>query len=161
MERVLKEDDFIVSKTDLKGNLTYCNQIFMEMAEYSEEELIGQPHNIIRHVDMPRTVFKYLWDEIREKREVFAYVINKTKNGNYYWVFANVTATLDVNGNIVSYYSVRRKPNPKAIEIIHPLYKAMLEAEKKGGMEASFKMLVELLESKGVSYAEFIISLQD
>jgi PAS domain S-box-containing protein len=160
MERVLKEDDFIVSKTDLKGNITYCNQIFMEMAEYSEEELIGKPHNIIRHVDMPRVVFKYLWDEIKEKREVFAFVINKTKNGNHYWVFANITATLDTRGNIVSYYSVRRKPNPAAIEVIAPIYKAMLEAEKKGGMEASFKMLVELLESKGVSYAELIISLQ-
>jgi len=160
MERVLKEDDFIVSKTDLKGNITYCNQIFMEMAEYSEEELIGKPHNIIRHEDMPRVVFKYLWDEIKEKREVFAFVINKTKNGNYYWVFANVTATLDARGNIISYYSVRRKPNPAALEVIAPLYKAMLEAEKKGGMDASFKMLVELLESKGVSYAELIISLQ-
>ena len=161
MERVLNENDFIVSKTDLKGNITYCNQIFMEIAEYTEEELIGQPHNIIRHEEMPRVVFKYLWDEIKEKREVFAFVINKTKNGNFYWVFANITATLDERGNIISYYSVRRKPNPKAIEVIHPIYKAMLEAEKKGGMDASFKMLVKLLESKGVSYAELIISLQD
>jgi len=160
MERVLNENDFIVSKTDLKGNITYCNQIFMEIAEYTEEELIGQPHNIIRHEEMPRVVFKYLWDEIKEKREVFAFVINKTKNGNFYWVFANITATLDERGNIISYYSVRRKPNPEAIKVIHPIYLAMLEAEKKGGMDASFKMLVELLESKGVSYAELIISLQ-
>ena len=160
MERILKENDFIVSKTDLKGNITYCNQIFMDMAEYSEEELLGKPHNIIRHEDMPKVVFKYLWDEIKAKREVFAFVINKTKNGNFYWVFANVTATLDTNGNIVSYYSVRRKPNPEAIKVIHPIYLAMLKAEKTGGMDASFKMLVELLESKGVSYAELIISLQ-
>ena len=160
MERVLRENDFIVSKTDLKGNITYCNQIFMDMAEFSEAELIGAPHNIIRHEDMPKVVFKYLWDEIREKREVFAFVINKTKNGNYYWVFANVTATLDANGKIISYYSVRRKPNPAAIEVIAPIYKAMVEAEKRGGMDASFKMLIELLESKGVSYAELITSLQ-
>jgi len=160
MERGLKENDFIVSKTDLKGNITYCNQIFMDMAEFSEEELIGAPHNIIRHEDMPKVVFKYLWDEIREKREVFAFVINKTKNGNHYWVFANVTATLDANGRIISYYSVRRKPNPAAIEVIAPIYKAMVEAEKRGGMDASFKMLIELLESKGVSYAELITSLQ-
>ena len=160
MERVLKEDDFIVSKTDLKGKIIYCNQIFMDMAEFSEEELLGKPHNIIRHKDMPKVVFKYLWDEIKEKREVFAFVINKTKNGNFYWVFANVTATLDERGNIISYYSVRRKPNPEAIKVIHPLYLEMIQAEKKGGVDASFKILSELLESKGVSYAELIISLQ-
>jgi len=160
MERVLKEDDFIVSNTDLKGKIIYCNQIFMDMAEFSEEELLGKPHNIIRHEDMPKVVFKYLWEEIKAKREVFAFVINKTKNGNFYWVFANVTATLDEKGNIVSYYSVRRKPNPEAIKVIHPLYLEMIQAEKKGGVDASFKILSELLESKGVSYAELIISLQ-
>ena len=161
MERFINDDDFIVSKTDLRGNITYCNQIFMDMAEYSELELLGKPHNIIRHEAMPKIIFKYLWDEIKHKREVFAYVLNRTKNGNEYWVFANVTATLDTQGHIIGYYSVRRKPNPKALEVIKPLYKQMLEAEKRGGTEASFKMLVDLLESKGVSYAELIISLQD
>jgi len=157
----MKDDDFIVSKTDLDGRITYCNKIFMEMAEYSEEELIGEPHSIIRHEDMPRAVFKFLWDQIKAKNEVFAFVINKTKNNNHYWVYANVTATLDKHGTIIGYYSVRRKPNPKAVEIVKPLYKAMLDAEKNGGMDASFKILLNLLESKGVSYDELIISLQE
>ena len=161
MERFIKDDDFIVSKTDLRGNITYCNQIFMEMAEYSEKELLGKPHNIIRHSAMPKIIFKYLWDEIKAKREVFAFVINTTKNANEYWVFANVTPTLDVNGNTVGYYSVRRKPNAKALEVIKPLYRDMVEAEKRGGIEASSKILTDLLSSKGVSYAELIISLQD
>jgi len=161
MERFIKDNDFIVSKTDLKGHITYCNQIFMDMAEYSELELLGKPHNIIRHDAMPKIVFKYLWDEIKAKREVFAFVINATKNGNEYWVFANVTPTLDVQGNIVGYYSVRRKPNAKALEVIKPLYRQMVDAEKRGGTEASFKILTDLLASKGVSYAELIISLQD
>lgn len=160
MERILNEDDFIVSKTDKNGLITYCNKIFMDMAEYSEDELLGEPHNIIRHEDMPRAVFKLLWDKIAIKEEVFAFVVNKTKNGNYYWVFANVTATLDVHGNITSYYSVRRKPNPEAIEIIKPIYKQMLAAEQNGGMEASTKILTDLLAEKGVSYNELIISLQ-
>jgi len=161
MERMMNENDFIVSKTDLKGKITYCNRIFMDMAEYTEEELLGQPHNIIRHPDMPKAVFKLLWDRIQKKEEVFAYVINQTKDKNSYWVFANVTASLDVRGNIIGYYSVRRKPNPKAIEIIKPLYAQMIQAEKTGGMEASTKILLDLLEAKGMGYDELIIAIQE
>lgn len=161
MERKMDENDFIVSKTDLKGKITYCNRIFMEMAEYEEEELLGAPHNLIRHPDMPKAVFKYLWDQIQQKHEVFAFVINKTKNNNEYWVFANVTASLDVRGKIIGYYSVRRKPNPKALEIIKPLYKQMLQAERSGGVDASMKILVNVLEEKGMGYDELIIAIQE
>ncbi|PHS58827.1 MAG: PAS sensor protein [Sulfurimonas sp.] len=160
MMKILNENDFIVSKTDLKGRITYCNKIFMDMAEYTEKELLGQPHNIIRHPDMPKAVFKYLWDNIKNKKEVFAYVINKTKNFNDYWVFTNVTASLDVNGSLIGYYSVRRKANPKAINIIEPLYKKMLEVEKTKGIDASFKVLTDILKKKGVAYDEFILSIQ-
>ena len=160
MMREMAENDFIISKTDLKGRITYCNQIFMDMAEYTEEELLGKPHSIIRHKDMPKAVFKYLWDTIPTKQEVFAYVLNKTKNGNDYWVYANITASLDNNGNIIGYYSVRRKPNPAALEIIIPLYKKMLEVEKSNGVEASFQVLVDVLTDKGVGYDELIISIQ-
>jgi PAS domain S-box-containing protein len=160
MERKMNENDFIVSKTDLKGKITYCNRIFIEMAEYTEEELLGAPHNIIRHPDMPKAVFQLLWDRIQKKEEVFAFVLNQTKNKNDYWVFANVTASLDVRGNIIGYYSVRRKPNPKAIEIIKPLYAQMLQAERSGGVSASSKILTDLLEKKGMSYDELIIAIQ-
>lgn len=161
MERKMDENDFIVSKTDLKGKITYCNRIFMDMAEYEEEELLGAPHNIIRHPDMPKAVFKYLWDQIQQKKEVFAFVVNQTKNKNEYWVFANVTASLDVRGNIIGYYSVRRKPNPKALEIIKPLYAQMLQAERSGGVDASMKILTNVLEEKGMSYDELIIAIQE
>ena len=160
MLRELKRDDFIVSKTDLKGRITYANQIFMDMAEYTEEELLGQPHNIIRHPDMPKSVFKLLWDNIQQKEEVFAYVINRTKNGNDYWVFANVTASVDEKGNVIGYYSVRRKPNPEALKIIEGLYKQMLEAEKTGGIEAGTKLLTDTLKEQGTGYNEFIIAIQ-
>jgi len=161
MLKEMREDDFIVSKTDLKGRITYTNQIFMEMAEYTEAELLGKPHSIIRHQDMPKAVFKYLWDTIVTKQEVFAFVINKTKNGNAYWVYANVTASIDLNGKLVGYYSVRRRPNPKALEIIIPLYKKMLEVEKSSGVDASFKVLTDILAEKGVGYDELIISIQE
>jgi len=160
MLKQMDDEDFIVSKTDLKGRITYCNQIFMDMAEYSEDELLGKAHNIIRHPDMPKAVFKYLWDTIATKKEIFAFVINKTKLGNDYWVYANITASLDSNEKIIGYYSVRRKPNPKALEIIIPLYAKMLEIEKNSGVEASFQVLVDILTDKGVGYDELIISLQ-
>ena len=161
MEHKMDENDFIISKTDLRGKITYCNRIFMKMAEYSEEELLGAPHNIIRHQNMPKAVFKLLWDRIQNKEEVFAYVLNATKNNNEYWVFANVTASLDVRGNIIGYFSVRRKPNSNAIAIIKPLYAKMLEEEKRNGVDASLKVLTEVLEEKGMSYDELIITIQE
>jgi PAS domain S-box-containing protein len=160
MERKLGENDFIVSKTDTKGRITYCNQIFMDLAEYTEEELLGKPHNLVRHEEMPRAVFKLLWDRVEGGEEIFAYVVNKTKNGNYYWVYANVTPSYDDQGKIIGYYSVRRKPNEKALEIIRPLYAKMLDAEKHGGMEASAKLLNDALYEQGASYDEFIIHIQ-
>lgn len=161
MLKEMKEDDFIVSKTDLKGRITYTNKIFMNMAGYSEEELLGKPHSIIRHPDMPKAVFRYLWNMIEKKEEVFAFVINKTKDSNAYWVYANVTASLDDSGEIIGYYSVRRKPNPKALDIIIPLYEKMVEVEKKSGVDASFKILTDILQEKKVNYDEFIIAIQE
>ncbi len=156
----LKPNDFIVSKTDLKGRITYCNHIFMQLAKYSEEELIGAPHNIIRHPDMPRIVFKLLWDRIQNKDEIFAYVKNLSKDGGYYWVYANVTPSLDVNGNLIGYYSVRRKPSEEGIRACEELYARLIDEEKRGGMDASSRYLNDLLKDKGVSYDELIASLQ-
>jgi len=160
MIRELGENDFIVSKTDKKGRLTYVNKIFMDLAEYDEDELLGKPHNIIRHPDMPKAVFKLLWDRIQAKEEIFAFVVNKTKNNNSYWVYANITPSLDERDNIIGYYSVRRKPNQQAIATLKPIYAKMLQAEKSGGIDAGMKLLTDLLYQEGVSYDEFIISLQ-
>ena len=161
MEIQMKEDDFIISKTDLKGRLTYTNKIFMSMAGYTEAELLGQAHNIVRHPDMPKLVFKLLWERVQNKEEIFAYVVNKTKNGDSYWVYANVTASIDKDARVIGYYSVRRMPNPEALKIIKPFYAQMLHAEKSGGVEASSKILTNMLNEKGISYDEFIISIQE
>lgn len=159
-ERQVSADAFLVSKTDTKGRITYCNIPFIRIVGAKVDELIGKPHNVVRHPDMPRVVFKILWEHIKNKREVFAYVKNKSFDGSYYWVFANVTASLDENGSVIGYYSVRRKPNPKALEIIIPLYKQLLDAEKSGGIDASSKLLDSILSSKKVDYDEFMNNLQ-
>jgi len=160
MTKELKENDFIVSKTDLKGRITYVNKIFMEMGEYSEAELLGKPHSIVRHPDTPKAVFKLLWEMVQAGDEIFAFVVNKTKNGNDYWVCANVTPSLDANGRTVGYYSVRRKPSSAALDIIKPLYKEIVNAERSGGVEAGTKILTDLLHEKGMDYNELIITLQ-
>jgi len=159
-EKVLNEDDFIVSKTDLKGRIIYGNKIFIRISGYAESELIGAPHSILRHPDMPKIVFKLLWERIKNKQEIFAYVKNLCKDGSFYWVFANVTATVDPQGNIRDYHSVRRKPTAKALEAIKPLYSQLVEEERRGGMEASERLLNKILEEKGVSYDELILGLQ-
>ncbi|RUM65533.1 MAG: PAS sensor protein [Sulfurospirillum sp.] len=161
-ERVMKDDDFIVSKTDLNGHITYCNEIFMQMANMSEEQLLGKPHSIVRHPDMPKAVFKLLWDYVKSGKEIFAYVKNLSADGGYYWVYANVTPSYDHSGNIIGYYSVRIKPSQKALDIIKPLYEKMLSIENSQGVDASIDYLTNLLKEKGVSsYDEFIIQIQD
>ena len=159
-ERVMKSEDFIISKTDTKGKLTYCNEIFMDMSMMTERELIGKPHSIVRHPDMPKIVFTLLWEHISTGNEIFAYVKNLSKDGSFYWVFANVTPSYDDKNNIIGYHSVRIKPNEKALEVIKPLYAKLLEIEKSQGVEASKEALNEILKEKGVSYDEFIITLQ-
>ncbi len=153
-------NDFLVSKTDLKGKIIYCNQIFMKVAGYSEDELLGKPHNIVRHPDMPRVVFKLLWQRVQNGDEIFAFVKNKTHNGGFYWVYANVTPSVDDRGNIVGYYSVRRKVNETNLHMVEDLYAKLLEEERRGGIQASEQFLNDLLNKKGVTYDEFIASIQ-
>ena len=163
LEKVMREDDFIVSKTDLKGRITYGNRIFIEFSGYTESALLGAQHNIIRHPDMPRAVFKLLWDAIQARRECNAYVKNMARDGSYYWVFANVTPDLDRDGNISGYFSVRRKPSASAVKTASDLYRAMLAAENQAGardaIAASTKILSDLLAEKGMSYDELVLAI--
>jgi len=159
-QKSLSSDDFIVSKTDKHGKIIYGNKTFIQISGYDERELIGSPHSILRHPDMPKIVFKLLWDRIQKKEEIFAYVKNLCKDGSYYWVFANATATVDSNGNIRDFHSVRRKPSDIALSVIPSIYAQLLSAERNGGMEASKAMLDKVLNEKGVDYDTFILALQ-
>ncbi len=159
-EKILDQNDFIVSKTDTKGKIIYCNEIFSKMAGYPARDLIGANHNLIRHPDMPKLAFKVLWDLIQNKQEFFGLVKNLRADGGYYWVFAYITADVDVNGNIVSYTSIRRKPPQSAIEIIAPIYKQLVEAEQREGVAASQALLNDLLREHNLEYNEFVINLQ-
>lgn len=159
------KDDLIVSKTNLKGHLTYMNHTFLEVAGYTETELIGKPHNAIRHSDMPRCVFKLLWDKLQNGSEIFAYVVNVTKSGDYYWVIAHVTPSYGGDGQVIGYHSTRRVPNPKTIkDVIIPLYRDLKATEesfgnRKDGLAASYEKLLGILSDKELEYEEFIAQL--
>jgi len=164
VENSLGDEELIVSKTDCKGRITYANDIFIRMAKIPARNLIGAPHSIIRHPEMPRCVFKLLWDSIEGGREVFAYVVNLAADGSHYWVFAHVTPTFDSRNNIAGYHSNRRRPEPAAIERIKPIYVLLREEEArhanaKQGMLAGYAMMIDFLKQQGVGYDEFVLSL--
>ncbi|MEO5375820.1 MAG: PAS domain-containing protein [Alphaproteobacteria bacterium] len=164
VERTFGDHEIIVSKTDTRGWITYANEVFQRVSGYSEAELLDQPHSIVRHPAMPRCVFKLLWDTLEAGQEIFAYVLNRAKNGDHYWVFAHVTPTFDTSGKIISYHSNRRSPERRAVNAIAPVYQALLaeearHADPKAGMAASLKVVVDLLQQKGIEYDQFVQSL--
>jgi len=163
VERKMREDDFIVSKTNAKGIITYGNPIFIEFSGYSESELLGTQHNIVRHPDMPRAAFKLAWDTIQAGQEFFAYVKNMAKDGSFYWVFTHITPDFDASRNIVGYTSVRRCPRREAVAKVEPVYRQMLEAEHRAGARdaigAGTAVLLDLLKQTGMSYEELVFAL--
>jgi PAS domain S-box-containing protein len=164
VERTFADDEIIVSKTDTKGILTYVNDLFIKVAVYPESELVGKPHNVIRHPDMPRAIFRLLWDTISDGREIFAYVMNMSGDGAHYWVLAHVTPTRGRNGQIVGYHSNRRTASRAALDQIQPLYRELVAEERKhssarDAVEASTELLNKILADRGQTYEEFVWSL--
>jgi PAS domain S-box-containing protein len=153
-ERTFQWDDVIVSKTDLAGKITYANDVFIGISGYTEDELLGAPHSILRHPAMPRCVFKFLWDRIEQGHEVFAYVLNRAKPGDHYWVFAHVTPCYNSKGEMVGYHSNRRVPKAEAVATVKPLYETLLgienrAADRKTGLEQSYAALVKTIGDLG------------
>jgi len=122
------DDSFILSETDDKGIIIYANELFCEMAGYTLEELIGEPHNIVRHPDMPRIAFKGLWDDVQNKGFWTGIVKNLRKDRGYYWVHATALRRIHANGT-VTYLSVRRVPNRDDVNSCIPLYRELRESE--------------------------------
>lgn len=165
VERTFSADELIVSKTDLKGHITYANRLFCELADFDEATLIGAAHSIVRHPDMPRCVFKLLWDTLAAGKEIFAYVVNKSGNGDHYWVLAHVTPSFGPDGKVVGYHSNRRLPSRAVLtQHIIPLYASLRKVEAahqnpREALEAGTAAVHALLKEKGVTYDEFIFSL--
>ncbi len=161
LDREIKLDPsrVIMSKTDARGIIEYANDYFMEISGYEEYELMGQPHNVIRHPDMPKVIFKLLWERLHRGENIHALVKNLAKDGRYYWVLTSFETKYDDEGEIISHYARRKAAPAKAVFQIEKLYKTLLVIEKKQSPEASKKYFLGLLEEKGIDYDTFILSI--
>lgn len=155
VEHEVTSVDMIVSKSDAEGNITYQNPIFMKISGYSAGELLDKPHSILRHPDMPKAVFKYLWDNLKAGKNVTAYVKNLCKDGGFYWVLATVKVSTNPDGSFRNYMSTRKCITQGAKEAIGGLYAKLLEIEKSDGVEASEKALMDFLAENGQSAETF------
>lgn len=153
----LNNKKHIISKTDSKGIIEYGNEYFVEISGYSEAELVGSPHNILRHPDMPKLIFYMMWERIKKGDSITALVKNRAKDGRFYWVVTEFESKKDpINGDIISHVAYRRAAPEEAVKAIQPIYVRLLEIEKKSGMAASAKYLQGYLESKNLNYDVFI-----
>ncbi len=152
----LQPNTYIMSKTDKRGFITYANDYFIEISGYSKEELLGANHNIVRHPDMPRIIFKLLWERILKGENIYALVKNLAKDGRYYWVVTDFDIERNDKGEITGFYAFRKAPPRKAIEEIIPLYKKLNALEETGGMKKSREYLENFLEAKNLTYDEYI-----
>jgi PAS domain S-box-containing protein len=165
-ERTFGADELIVSKTDRRGVITYANDVFLRVGAYARDEVIGQPHNLIRHPDMPRAVFALLWDTLADGRELFAYIVNLAADGAAYWVLAHVTPSYGADGTVVGYHSNRRRPAPRAVDRMRPLYQTLLVEERRhpnprAAVAASSVLMAELIAAQAASYEDLIWSVID
>ncbi len=145
-------DELFFSKTDFKGRIESGNQVFVRVSEYSKDEILGRPHNIIRHQDMPRSVFKLFWSYLQSNRPIAAFVKNRSKTGKYYWVFAMAFPMND------GYLSIRLKPTSVFLGEVQKIYAELVSRESSGlGIEQSEGLLLSELHKRGFhSYDAFM-----
>lgn len=155
-----EKDKTIVSKTDVYGTILYANDVFSNTCEYSKIELVGEPHNIIRHPDMPKVAFKVLWDALKKGENFHAIVKNLTKSGRYYWVITDFTIDKNDKGEITGYTARRKAVPDSVVKKVEPIYKTLLEIEQLKGERASELYFEAFLnEEVGKSYDDFVVEL--
>jgi len=155
----INPNKMLVSKTDPKGVIVFGNENFTEVSGYKECELVGTPHNILRHPDMPKAIFFLMWESIKNGRNIMAVVKNLSKSGDHYWVTTDFDIKRDRDGKIRNYIAFRQAAPKEVVKIIEPLYQKMIEIEKMDGMEGSIEYLEGFLNEKKMSYNQYIEEL--
>ncbi|MFL6065946.1 MAG: PAS domain-containing protein [Friedmanniella sp.] len=163
-ERTFSPEELIVSKTDPRGVINYVNDVFLRVSGYSRSELIGKPHSIVRHPEMPRAVFQLVWETLAGKREIFAYVDNLAADGASYWALAHITPSYGYDGAVDGYHANLRAPDRGVVAVIRPLYRRLQEEERRhadpaAAVAASTALLHQLIAERASSYEAFIWSL--
>ena len=150
----------LMSRTNKHGHIMASNEAFQEVSGYTEAELYNQPHSLIRHPDMPKVVFKILWQNLKGRQNFHAIIKNLSKSGKYYWVITNFEIIRNEKDEITAFVSYR-KALPKSLinEHIAPLYERLLKIEKANGMEVSERYFKGFLEDRKTTYDKFIRTL--
>ena len=146
----------LVSKTDKAGTIRYANEAFVNVSGYEEYELVGQGHNIIRHPDMPKVIFKLLWSNLLKGKDFHAVVKNMAKNGRYYWVITRFEIFKNDKGEITGYMGRRKSVQPEVAERVEELYKKLVQIEEASGIEAAEGYLTGYLEDQKKTYEEYL-----
>jgi PAS domain S-box-containing protein len=149
----------LLSKTDVNGNILYANESFIDVCGYDDFELMGKPHNFVRHPDMPKVIFKMLWEELKQGNDYCAIIKNMSKTGRYYWVIADFKVIEDSHGQL-SYTSEQKSVEPHIIkDIIEPLYSKLTQIEKMRDVESCENYITGFLEEKSTTYPEYVTGL--
>ncbi len=161
----INQQEFMVAKSDLEGDLIYANRAFMQLSGYPESELLGKPLDMFHHEDMPKGIFQLLHTSLDSERECFLYLKNLTREGDFYWAFTNVSIIRDDRGAARSHLSVLRRPGRESVETIARLYSEMKRIERGNGSvgtpAASLQWLMEYVQERGHSYDSYIHALNN
>ena len=161
LDREIKLDPskIIISKANARGIIEFANDYFMEVSGYEEFELMGQPHNVVRHPDMPKVIFKIMWERLQEGKNIHALIKNLSKDGRFYWVLTDFETKYNENGEIVSHYARRKAAPGNAVFQIKKLYKTLVAIEERQNPETAEKYFLGLLEEKAITYDQYILEL--
>jgi len=161
IDREVKFDTkrFILSKTDTKGNIISANKDLYDISGYSEKELLGKQHNILRHPDMPKAIFHLMWKYLLSGREITVVMKNLTKRGEYYWAVTELKPKFDKKGTVTTLTSFQKVATEDIVDGVEELYETMLRIEKVHGIKGSIGYMEGFLEEKKVTYDGFIYEL--
>jgi len=146
----------IVSRTDLEGNIVYCNPTFLEVNSFKSSEIIKQPHSIVRHPDMPKTIFRIIWSIIKQGMPIQAVIKNQTNRGEYYWILMNIKPQKDRDNKVISYVSYAKQAPDAVIKKIEPLYRTLSEIEYEVDVDTALQYLESHLAEEGMNYAQYM-----
>jgi len=162
IENKLPADKLILSKTDPKGGIVSVSQTFVEITGYKEGELLSVPHSLLRHPDMPKTVFKLIWERLSRGQPVKAIIKNITKCGNHFWAMTSIEVKKDKDSGEVRNFIAYRSPISKEVQkTISTLYTQLKEVEESHGEEAAINFLQGYMDERKIGYDEFMNKLED
>jgi len=145
-EKNISQSDVIISQTDLNGKIIYINKVFCKVSGYDCDFLIGKRHNIIKDESMPKAIFKFLWESLKRREDIYCFIKNRAKDGDFYWIFSHIYPSFNRDKTVRNYISVSYPISQKAKEIVGELYSNLKLVEDKKGVEASFNLFKEFID---------------